>query len=69
MDGLYGNNIKAKSNFQFHQQLLKKNQGKYNLLSEFYVAFRLTRHWILVACQHNLNLTELDFDVVCMLLI
>ena len=42
MDGLRGNDIKTKSNVQFHQQLLKKNQGKYGLLSEFYEAFRLT---------------------------
>ena len=50
MDGLYGNDITAKSNFKFQQQLLKKNQGKYSLPSEFYVAFRLTRRWMLVAC-------------------
>ena len=57
MEGLYGNDIKAKSHFQFHQQLLKKNQGKYSLLSEFYVAYRLTRRWMLVACQRNLKPT------------
>ena len=63
-----GNDIKAKSNFNFINNSWGKNQGKYSLLSEFCVAFRLTRRWILVAYQHNLNSTvELDFDVVYML--